>query len=196
MTGSSNSRRFRALTRIGAALLLSAAASAASGMAALRAAAQTSAPTSSSANGAFPAQPPPAENSNFMYAFGRWWDTARGTLDDLRKQSNSAAAGAASATQDAMRNAAEATKSAATAIVRLPGARFIEVHQRCGIAPNGAPDCHTAAASVCRRKGFRDGHPVDVQSSQDCPPSVWLSGREPKPGECPSETVILLAACD
>jgi hypothetical protein len=148
------------------------------------------------ASSAFPTQPPPTEKPGFIYAFGRWWDSARGKIDDLSKQPNGPASGAAAATQDVLKDAAEATKKAATAIVRLPGSRFVEVHQRCAVAPNGAPDCRTAAANVCRSKGFTDGHPVNVQSSQNCPPAVWMSGREPAPGECPEETVVLMAACD
>ena len=140
----------------------------------------------------FPSQPPPTEKPGFIYEFGRWWDSARGQIDNLQKQGN----GASEVTQNVLEHAAEATKNAATAIARLPGARFVEVHQRCAIAPNGAPDCRTAAANVCRSKGFNDGHPVDVQSSQNCPPAVWMSGREPSPGECPEETVVLMAACD
>jgi hypothetical protein len=146
--------------------------------------------------GLFPAQPAPAERPGFIYAFGRWWDSARGKIEDLKKQSNGVGNGASEVTQDVLQHAAEATKDAATAIARLPGARFIEVHQRCAVAPNGAPDCRAAAANVCRSKGFNDGHPVDVQSSENCPPAVWMSGREPKPGECPEETVVLMAACD
>lgn len=145
---------------------------------------------------AFPAQPPPAAKPGFVYAFGQWWDTARDKFGNpLGALPNDAAKGAATA-QDVMRNAAQATKDAATAIVRLPGARFIEVHQICAVAPNGAPDCRTAAAAACRAKGFRDGHPANVQSSQNCPPAVWMSGREPAAGECPDQTVVLLAACD
>ena len=117
--------------------------------------------------GLFPAQPAPAFNPGFIYAFGRWWDTARIKLEGLTKQSNAAA------------------KKAATAITRLPGFRVIEVHQRCRLAPNGAPDCRTAAANACRRKGFSGGNPVNVQSGENCPPSVWMSGRVPAPSECP-----------
>jgi hypothetical protein len=146
--------------------------------------------------GLFPSQPPPTERPGFVYAFGRWWDTARGKLGDLTKHSNDAARDAASATQDAMQHAAQATRDAATAIGRLPSARFIEVHERCAIAPNGAPDCRTAAANACRIKGFTGGHPVDVQSAENCPPAVWMSGQEPAAGECPEETVVLMAACD
>jgi hypothetical protein len=147
--------------------------------------------------GAFPAQPPPAaQQPGFIYAFGRWWDSTRGKIDDLRKQSDGAGNGPAAVTQNVLKHAAEATKEAATAIARLPGARFIEIHEHCAVAPNGAPDCQSAAATACRSKGFNNGHPIDVQSSENCPPAVWMSGREPVPGECPAETVVLMAACN
>lgn len=135
--------------------------------------------------GLFPPQPPPAAGQpGFIYEFGRWWDSQH-------VGANSAAA----ATQDALKHAAEATKEAATALIRIPAGRFIEVHQRCALAPNGAPDCRSAATSVCRTKGFQDGNPINVQSSQNCPPAVWMSGREPAAGECPQETVVLMVAC-
>jgi hypothetical protein len=162
--------------------------------------------------GLFPAQPPPAERPGFIYAFGRWWDSTRSKFQDLPKPNDAAdgaaaatkdavqgavhaTQGAASATQDAFKNAARATKDAADTLFKLPGTRVVEVYERCAIAPNGAPDCRTAASSACRAKGFTSGNPVDVQSSQNCPPAIWMSGREPVEGECPEETVVLMAAC-
>ena len=103
--------------------------------------------------------------------------------------------GAATATENAVKNAADATRDAATTLFRLPGMRIVEVHQLCDVAPNGAPDCRTAATNACRTKGFTSGRPMDVRSSQNCPPAVWLSGRQPSAGECPEETVVLMAAC-
>ncbi|HTV37836.1 MAG TPA: hypothetical protein VMF12_15500 [Xanthobacteraceae bacterium] len=168
------------------------------------------APSAPQGRGLFPLQPPPPDRPGFIYAFGHWWDSARGKIDDLTKQSDKGAEtatqdavhgaaeatqGAAAATQDAVRNAAEATKKAATTLFHLPGMRVIEVHERCAIAPNGAPDCGMAATKACRAKGFGDGHPINVQSAENCPPSVWMSGREPAAGECPEETVVLMAAC-
>jgi hypothetical protein len=144
-------------------------------------AAQAGAPVSQP-RGLFPAQPPPAGQPGFVYEFGRWWDAHTGAIG-------------AEATQDALKQAAQATKEAATALIRIPTGRFIEVHQRCALAPNGAPDCRSAAASVCRTKGFQDGNPINVQSSQNCPPAVWMSGREPAAGQCPQETVVLMVAC-
>ena len=171
------------------------------------------APASVPAHGQFPVQPPPAEKPGFVYEFGRWWDTTRGKFEEFGKQSDAAAKdaaaatqgavqgaadatkGAATATENAVKSAAEATKNAATTIFRLPGIRVVEVRQLCSVAPNGAPDCRTAATTACRSKGFTSGNPVDVRSSQKCPPAVWLSGREPIAGECPEETVVLMAAC-
>jgi hypothetical protein len=175
------------------------------------------APASVPARGEFPVQPPPAEKPGFIYEFGRWWDTTRGKFSEFGKQSDAAAKEAAAATQGAVQGAADATKGAATAtatatenavkgaadatkdaatsIFRLPGMRIVEVHQLCSVAPNGAPDCRTAATNACRTKGFTSGRPMDVRSSQNCPAAVLLSGRDPSPGECPEETVVLMAAC-
>jgi hypothetical protein len=169
---------------------------------------------SATPRGLFPTQPPPARASGgFIYAFGRWWDSTRGRFEDLTKQANapahaaaeaghdamqgvvSATTGAAAASQQALKGAAEATKDAATALFRLPGVRFVEVHQACATAANGAPDCRTAATNACRAKGFTAGHPVGVQSSENCPPAVWMSGQRPASGECPEQTVVLMVAC-
>jgi hypothetical protein len=152
-------------------------------------------PAGGQGRGLFPSQPAPAERPGFIYAFGRWWDSTTGKLEDLTKQPNNVASGATAATQDVLKNAAEATKRAATELFRLPGTRVFEINQRCEVAPNGAPDCGSAAANACRRKGFSDGRPIDVRTAANCPPAVWMSGREPAPGECPEETVVLMTAC-
>jgi len=79
-----------------------------------------------------------------MAKFGDNMKDAGKKLDDFNKGQRDAA-------KEAMKNAATATKDAATAIVRLPGTRAIEVHQACPKAPNGAPDCQEAAVNACRR---------------------------------------------
>jgi hypothetical protein len=166
------------------------------------------APQAQSAPGsAFPAQPPGAEKPGFIAELGRWWDDARGKLGALPPPPglppppalppppNEAAKEAAAATQDAMRNAAAVTKDAVDAIARIPATRVVEVRALCPLAPNGAPDCRVGATNACRAKGFTSGDPVDVRSSENCPPAVVLSGRRPSAGECPTETVVLAAAC-
>jgi hypothetical protein len=151
------------------------------------AAAVAPAPQTQGAPNGFPAQPPPTYRPGFIAEFGRWWDETRGKLDNPKD--------AANATGDAMRDAAEATKDAVSAIARFPATRMVELRARCELAPNGAPDCRQAAANACRAKGFSSGDPINVRSSENCPASVALSGRQPMPGECPTETVVLAAAC-
>ena len=54
----------------------------------------------------------------------------RGKLDDIDKKSGDAAKGRRAPPRgDAMKNAVDATKDAATAIVRLPNTRVIDVHE-------------------------------------------------------------------
>ncbi len=142
------------------------------------------APPSPQPRGLFPLQPSAVNRPQFLNDFAHWWDSARDKLEDFKKQSD-----------DAAKNAAQATKEAATTIVRLPGVRMVEARERCPVAPNGAPDCRAAATNVCRSKGFSGGNPVDVRSSENCPSAVLLSGRLPAAGECPVETVVLRAIC-
>ena len=175
---------------------------------------QQAPPAPQSAPGStFPAQPPGGEKPGFIAELGRWWDGARGKLGALPPPPplppppglppppalpgppNEAAKEAANATQNAVRNAAEATKDAMGAIARIPATRVMEVRALCPLAPNGAPDCRQGATNACRAKGFTSGDPVDVRSSESCPPAVVLSGRQPTAGECPTETVVLAAAC-
>ena len=153
-----------------------------------------------------PPQPAAVNRPGFLHELGRWWEgsiayfntkmkDAGSKFEDFNKTSNEAAKGAAAATQEAMKSAVDASKDAASAIVRLPNTRVVEVRERCGTAPNGAPDCPAAAASACRAKGFNSGRPLDVRSSEACPPAIVLSGRTPVEGECPVETVVLRAVC-
>jgi hypothetical protein len=161
-------------------------------------------PAPAAPNATFPTQPPPIQKRGFLNDFGHWWDDsladfnakmhgARGTLEDFGKKSTDVAKDAAAATKDAVKHAAEATQGAATAIVRLPNTRVLEMREHCPKAPNGAPDCRIAATNVCRAKGFTSGQPVDVRSSEECPPAALLS--EQSPAECPVETVVLRAIC-
>lgn len=156
---------------------------------------------------AFPAQPSGDERPGFIAEIGRWLDDTRGKFGalppppglppppPLPPPPNDAARDAANATQNAVRDAAEATKDAVNVIARIPATRVFEVRALCPLAPNGAPDCRVAATNACRGKGFTSGDPVNVRSSENCPPAVLLSGRQPAAGECPTETVVLAAAC-
>jgi hypothetical protein len=156
------------------------------------------APPPPAAAGSTPLSAPPASadaNSGFLHAFGRWWNESFakfGTnMKDAQKQLDDFNKGQRAAAKEAVKSAAEATKDAATAIVRLPGTRAIEVHQACPNAPNGAPDCQEAAVNACRGKGFNTGRPLDVSSSEKCVATMWLANQ--KQGECHLETEAILA---
>jgi hypothetical protein len=157
-----------------------------------------------------PQQPAPADKG-FLHQMKVWWDSTitffdkgvkdtRGTLADFGKKSGDtakgAAQGAAAVTQDAMQKTIDASKGAATAIVRLPNTRVVEVHAPCEKAPNGAPDCVTAATNACRDKGFGAGKPLDVSTAEKCDTTqAWLAGHSPGKGECAIESWITRAVC-
>jgi hypothetical protein len=158
------------------------------------------------ASGALPGQPSPANKPGFLHQLEVWWNdsfgdfnakmkSAKDKLDDYNKQQNQTAKETSAATEQALKDAAQATKDAATAVVKLPITRVFEFHERCQVAGNGAPDCQTTASNAFRTKGFDSGQPLDISTSQECPARVMLSGRPPVEGECKDVTVILRAAC-
>jgi hypothetical protein len=150
--------------------------------------------------------PPAANKPGFLHELWQWWDNsisglgaqmqdARSKVENLNQKSTDAVKGAASVTQDAVKSTAEATKGAASTLMRLPNTRVIEIRERCTPAPNGAPDCQTAAANACRGKGFNTGQPLDVVSAEKCPPAALLSAQRPGNLDCPVETVVSRAVC-
>jgi hypothetical protein len=180
--------------------------------------AQNGAPPSTAAAPATPAgpqqatqpqQPPapgaaaqaPAEKHGLFDDLSQWWQDSvadfnaklkeqQSKIDDFNKKSAEAAKDAATATGQAMKNAADAMVKSATS-------KVIEVHEPCAIAGNGAADCASAAANACKGKGFSDGQPLDVRTAEKCNASLWLQGQGQRSAnaECPVETVVLRAAC-
>jgi hypothetical protein len=155
---------------------------------------------------ALPPQPPPVgapatapgEKHGFLDGFGQWWDQSiadfkskmkdqQTKLDELNKQSADAAKDAATATGQAMKDAADA-------MVHV--SHVIEIQETCPIAGNGAADCATAATNVCKGKGYATGQPLDVRTAEKCAASLWVSGQQaPTPADCPVETTLLRVAC-
>jgi hypothetical protein len=209
MSGSGNSRLFwAAAIMVPIAVALSAATAgtirADDGQAPAGAGAVQQAPAP--APDAFPAQPSQANKPGFLHQLEVWWNdsfgdfnakmkSAKDKLDDYNKQQDKAAKETSAATAQALKDAAQVTKDAATAVVKLPITRVFEFHERCQVAGNGASDCQTTATNACRTKGFDSGQPLDISTSQECPARVVLSGRPPVEGECKDVTVILRAVC-
>jgi hypothetical protein len=135
------------------------------------------------------APPPPT----LLHALARWFDESLATIGLHDVQGPLGDVGAR--TGEAAKDAADVAVEAAGAVVRLPGTRVVTARQRCEPAGNGAPDCQTAANTVCRSRGFWSGRSVDIESAQKCPAQVWLSRRSPAPGECALETFVTRAIC-
>jgi hypothetical protein len=165
-----------------------------------------------------PPQPPPAGKPGFLHQLKVWWDDSRGlfrkpidatrsTVEDVGKKTGDVTKGAADAAGGAVKGAAdvagaavkgavEATKDTATTIVKLPNTRLIDVRERCVKAPNGAPDCETAAANGCRAKGFSGGKPLDVRTAKICDTTaVKAAGQTMSQPDCSVETTVTRAVC-
>jgi uncharacterized membrane protein len=156
------------------------------GVAALAQDAQTPAPADAQPP-AMPA-PDPAYRPGFFDAVGRWFDESRGKFGSQMKDANEKML-------ELHNKAQENAKEAAGAIVRWPNTRVMAGRERCELAANGGPDCRTAAAVLCRGKGFQEGKPFDTQSEENCPARVVLSGRPPAARECKIETFVMRAVC-
>jgi hypothetical protein len=94
----------------------------------------------------------------------------------------------------AAKTTVEGAKDAAGAVTRIPTARVVTGHEKCTIAPNGAPDCLVAANAICKTKGFASGKSVDMTTAEICPAQVYISGRSSGEG-CHTETFVSRALC-
>lgn len=162
-----------------------------------------------------PANPPapPAATRNYepgmLASMGRWFkdsfnllgsgvDSASTATKNAAKGAVDAASGAASATANATADAAKGTvdaaKDAAGAMARISGTNVVKAHERCSIAENGAPDCHRAAETVCKAKGFASGSSLNIESERKCPARVWLERRADS-HECRTQSYVTSAMC-
>jgi hypothetical protein len=120
---------------------------------------------------------------------------AKSNIDNIGDKAANAGRNIGERASEASKNAADATKGAVDAMMKLPSARVIDGHVRCDVSPNGAPDCRSAALSLCAAKGFSQGTSIDFVSAEKCPPAVWMARRKPEPGECTTETFVTRAMC-
>jgi hypothetical protein len=151
------------------------------------------------------AQPAPVEQPGVIESIGRWFDQGaanfrahlRGAKQRMDSLGDEAAANSKdfnSKAAEAGKTAAEATKSAVDAVAKLPTARMMNGHERCVVAPNGAPDCLAAAETLCRKQGFSSGKSMDFTAAEECPARALLSGQQAGAG-CTTVTFISRAMC-
>jgi hypothetical protein len=133
-----------------------------------------------------PQPPAPAQKSNevgVLDAITRWLDESAAKARDVLGLGEDE------------RGAIRSNSGVAPGGTNLMTGDVVRGRERCQAAPNGAPDCRTAAAAICQRKGFQAGRSVEIESAERCPAQVWLSGRMAREGECPVESFVTTALC-
>jgi hypothetical protein len=154
---------------------------------------------------AAPPTPGSTAQPGVFEAIGRWLDQsaagfrshiqgAKERIDDLNSKAASTGKNLGETAVEVGKNAADVTKDAVGAVARLPLSRVVSGRERCTLAPNGAPDCLSAAEALCRKEGFATGKSIDFTSAQQCPPRAWLS-RQSSGAECTTVTFVSRAMC-
>lgn len=138
--------------------------------------------------------PPPAEQPGFFGGIMQWFDRQASGIGSNLKGAGSQVDNFGHEAGAAAKTTVDGAKDAAGAVVKIPAARVVTGHERCALAPNGAPDCVAAANAMCKTKGFDAGKSVDMTTAEICPAQVYLSGRNSGPG-CHTETFVSRALC-
>src|SRR5262245_10446442 len=132
--------------------------------------------------------PNPAFRPGFIDAVGRW-------LEEGANKFKSGMQDAQEKLDTFGSKARETAKEATGTVMSLPNAKPVSARERCVLAQNGAPDCQTAAATLCRGKGFQIGKIIDTQTEHKCSSRFLLEGRAPNATDCPTETYVTRAMC-
>ena len=135
-----------------------------------------------------------AEEPGFFAAVGRWIDHQSRNLNLGFKKAGEGIENFGHEAGIAARTTVNNAKGAADAVADLPKTRVVSGHAQCRLAPNGAPDCLAAVASLCRTAGYQSGESLDMTTAEVCPPKVYLAGRNSGP-ECHTETFVSRALC-
>lgn len=134
------------------------------------------------------------EDAGFFAAVGRWFSQQSASVNSTFKDARQKVEGFSQEAGAAAKSTVEGAKDAAGAVARIPGVRTVSGHEKCQVAPNGAPDCVAAANAICKTKGFDSGRSLDMTTAEICPPKVWMAGRSTGP-ECRTETFVSRAVC-
>jgi hypothetical protein len=141
---------------------------------------------------------PPVEKPGLFGSIGRWLDEGaariRGQLRNAKAHADRLGDQAAADRRAFDKNAAQAAKAAAETVAKISVARPVDGHERCAVAPNGAPDCLDAAEKLCRKHGFASGKSLEFTSAEECPARTVLAGRR-SGADCTTVTFISRAMC-
>ncbi|MGY3237597.1 MULTISPECIES: hypothetical protein [unclassified Bradyrhizobium] len=74
-------------------------------------------------------------------------------------------------------------------------ATMVSRRAACPVSSNGAPDCKPAADQLCQSKGYREGKSLNTDAAEKCSAKVLIPGRQRKPDDCRTDTVVTSALC-
>lgn len=134
------------------------------------------------------------EDTGFFATVSRWFSQQSDNVNSTFKDARQKVEGLGQEAGAAAKSTVEGAKDAAGAVARIPNVRTVSGHEKCQVAPNGAPDCIAAANAICKAKGFDAGRSLDMTTAEICPPKVWMAGRSTGP-ECRTETFVSRAVC-
>jgi hypothetical protein len=137
---------------------------------------------------------PQKEDPGLLESVGKWFDEQGQKIGSTFKGAGKTVESFGHEAGIAAKTTVEGAKDAAGAVARIPVARVVTGHEKCLIAPNGAPDCVAAATTMCKAKGFDSGKSADMTTADVCPAHVYLAGRSSGPG-CRTETFVSRALC-
>ena len=135
-----------------------------------------------------------AEEPGFFGGIISWFDRQANKIGSGFKDAGSSVENFGREAGIAAKTTAEGARGAADTVVRIPASRMFSGHEKCKVAPNGAPDCVAAANTMCKAKGFESGKSVDMTTAEVCPAQVYLSGRRSGVG-CRDETFVSRVLC-
>lgn len=134
------------------------------------------------------------EDPGFFGSIGRWFEEQTENFKSTFKDAGKNVVNFGHEAGIAAKTTVDGARDAADAVARIPGTRIVRGHEKCKLAPNGAPDCVSAAGAICKSKGFESGKSLDMTTAEVCPPKVLLSGRASGPG-CKDETFVSRVLC-
>ncbi|MBW7965677.1 hypothetical protein [Bradyrhizobium sp. BR 10261] len=117
--------------------------------------------------------PAPAENPGLINEMGKLFDKLPSILPPIKSPSETM--------NDLSRLATPST--------------MVSGRAACPVSSNGAPDCKLAANQLCQSKGYKEGKSLNTDSAEKCSAKVLIPGRQRKPDDCRTDTVVTSALC-
>jgi hypothetical protein len=120
-----------------------------------------------------PSTPAPSENPGLINEMGKLFDKLPSILPPIKSPSETM--------NDLSRLARPST--------------MVSGRVACPVSSSGGPDCKLAADQLCQGKGYKEGKSLNTDSAEKCSAKVLIPGRQRKPDDCRTDTVVTSALC-